>query len=194
MPPAIRRSRGTPRVRRPDTTGLKFERKLPPAMFLDPRPRARFVADGRRRPHYAYLFDLAHAQILGFRRSQAASDNFLTIVGVKPDHRTIVAGPADEIPHPAAPRPPAVGNAPHPAGPGAAWRRARITRPTVERLTPVCRASSTCVASGLAATAFSAHEYGRGYADLTARNAALAVERRRRQQPRRQRTEEHKRG
>jgi RepB DNA-primase from phage plasmid len=38
-----------------------------------------------------------------------------------------------------------------------------------------------------------AREYGRAYADMTATNAALAVERRR-QQPRRQRTAEHGRG
>jgi hypothetical protein len=35
---------------------------------------------------------------------------------------------------------------------GAASRGARITRPTVERLTPIFRASSLCVAFGLAAT------------------------------------------
>ena len=35
---------------------------------------------------------------------------------------------------------------------GAASRGARITRPTVERLTPIFRASSFCIAFGFAAT------------------------------------------
>jgi hypothetical protein len=39
-----------------------------------------------------------------------------------------------------------------------------------------------------------AQENGERYADLTARNAAAAVERSRQQQPRRQRTAEHGRG
>jgi hypothetical protein len=44
----------------------------------------------------------------------------------------------------------------------AATRRARTTRPTVDRLTPIMRASACCVASGFAAISLSTFAHTSG--------------------------------